>query len=175
MRDDLIKARDAALARYDAVAGRHKTSLDDAFRLAVRQVIDEFKRIIAATDSETSRGIFEEKRDRDLQDLRNLLQPASADAVRALLVFLYLLEGQAERPAKFFLAHCKHFPAHAHSAADVLVNGVWSLLGDGGLFGWRPRSLQALRSDHGNHSACRKRPVDRPHQSAQIPVCASTS
>ena len=55
MREDLVKARDAALAHYDAAAARHKASLDDAFRLAVGNVIDEFERIIAATDSETSR------------------------------------------------------------------------------------------------------------------------
>ena len=62
-------------------------------------------------------------------------EASAADAVRALLVFLHLLESQAERPAQFLLAHCKHFPAHAHSAADMPVNGVWSLLGDGVLVG----------------------------------------
>ena len=41
-----------------------------------------------------ARGALEEEGDRDLQDVRNLLQPAGADAVRAFLVFLYLLERQ---------------------------------------------------------------------------------
>src|SRR4029450_10084395 len=106
-----------------------------------------------------ARRILEEERHRDLQDLRDLLQPASADAVRTLLVFLHLLEGQAERFAQFLLAHCKHFPAHAHSAADMSVNGIWSLLGDGVLVGWRLRSARTLRSDHGNQSAERNRVV----------------
>src|SRR5262249_11506411 len=44
------------------------------------------------------------------------------------------------------------FPAHAHSAADMPVNGIWSLLEDGILVGWRLRPARVLRSDHGNHS-----------------------
>jgi hypothetical protein len=57
-----------------------------------------------------------------------LLQPARSDAVGALLVFLHLLEREAERIAQSPLAHCKHPTAHAHPAADVLVDGVRGLL-----------------------------------------------
>ena len=56
--------------------------------------------------------------------LGDLLQPARSDAVSALLVFLHLLEREAERIAQFSLAHCKHHAAHAHPAADVLVDWV---------------------------------------------------
>jgi len=67
---------------------------------------------------------LEEERYRNLQNVGDLLQAARSDAVSALLVFLHLLEGEAERIAQFLLAHCKHQAAHAHSAADVLVDGV---------------------------------------------------
>src|SRR5262245_64439613 len=50
-------------------------------------------------------GAFEEECNRDLQNMGNLLQSAGADPVRALLVFLDLLERQAERIPQLFLAH----------------------------------------------------------------------
>ena len=58
----------------------------------------------------------------------DLLQPARADAVGALLVFLHLLEGQTERVAELFLAHAQHHPAHAHAAAHMLVDRIGGLL-----------------------------------------------
>jgi hypothetical protein len=61
----------------------------------------------------------------------DLLQSARADAVRTLLVFLDLLKRQAKCVAEIRLAHCQHHPAHAHPAADVLVDGIWGLLADG--------------------------------------------
>src|SRR6516164_10670755 len=77
-----------------------------------------------------TRRAFEEERHRDLQGARDLLQPARANAVRALLVFLDLLKRQPKCVAEIRLAHCQHHPAHAHPAADVLVDGIWSLLAD---------------------------------------------
>src|SRR5580692_9247932 len=46
---------------------------------------------------------FEEERHRHLQDQRDLLQAAGADAVRSLLVFLDLLKSQAEVVAELLL------------------------------------------------------------------------
>src|SRR5215469_13651889 len=66
-----------------------------------------------------------------LKDLGDLLQPAGPDAVGAFLVFLHLLEGEAEGIPQLFLAHCKHHAAHAHAAADMLVNGVRGLFSGG--------------------------------------------
>src|SRR5262245_22596468 len=57
----------------------------------------------------------------------HLLQPARPDAVGASLVFLHLLEGEAECGTQLFLAHRKHLAAHTHPAADVLVDGVRGL------------------------------------------------
>ena len=78
-----------------------------------------------------ARCALEEERHRDLQDVGDLLQSAHADAVRALLVLLDLLKRQAKCAAEIHLAHCQHHPAHAHPAADVLVDGIWGLLPDG--------------------------------------------
>ena len=72
---------------------------------------------------------FEEECDRDLQDVGDLLQPARADAIGALLVFLHLLKCKPERIAELLLAHAEHHAAHAHAAADVLVDRVRGLLG----------------------------------------------
>src|SRR5262249_22299448 len=60
------------------------------------------------------------------------------DTVGAFLVFLHLLEGEAECVTQLSLAHRKHHAAHPHPAADVLVGWVWGLLS---------RQLQANRHD----------------------------
>ena len=70
------------------------------------------------------RRAFEEKRNRHLQNIGDLLQAAGADAVGAFLVFLHLLEGQAEGVAEFFLTHAQHHPTHAHARADMLVDRI---------------------------------------------------
>src|ERR1700676_3628955 len=58
-----------------------------------------------------------------------MLQAARADAVRSLLIFLHLLERDAERLAQRRLAHAEHHAAHAHPAAHVLVDWVEGLFG----------------------------------------------
>ena len=45
-------------------------------------------------------------------------------AAPAFLVFLHLLEGEAECGTQLFLAHCKHEAAYPHPAADVVVGEV---------------------------------------------------
>src|SRR5258705_5540697 len=70
---------------------------------------------------------FKEKRHWNLKDLRNLLQPARADAVRALLVFLHLLEREIERVPELLLTHAKHHPPHPNAASDMLVGRVGTL------------------------------------------------
>src|SRR4030095_1362604 len=62
------------------------------------------------------------------RNVGDLLQPARSDAIGAALVFLHLLEGDAECIGQLRLAHCKHLAAHAHPAADVPVGGVRGLL-----------------------------------------------
>src|SRR5438477_13202370 len=75
------------------------------------------------------RRTLEEECNGDLQDLRDVLESARADAVGALLVLLDLLECQAERVAEGCLTHRKHHPPHANAGADVLVDRVGALLG----------------------------------------------
>jgi len=48
---------------------------------------------------------------------------------------LHLLERDAERIAQFRLTHCKHLAAHAHAAANVLVDGVRGPLRGNGIAG----------------------------------------
>ena len=51
-----------------------------------------------------------------------------ADAVRAFLIFLDLLERDAERIAELRLAHVQHHTAHTQATANMLVYGVGRLL-----------------------------------------------
>ena len=53
------------------------------------------------------RRFLEEELHRDIEDLRDLEQPARADAVHALLVFLYLLKRQSHTLAETLLTHAK--------------------------------------------------------------------
>src|SRR5262249_49289635 len=70
------------------------------------------------------RRVFEEERYWHLKNVGDLLQPAGPDAIGAFLLFLHLLEDEAECVTQLYLAHCKHHAAHAHPAADVLVDWV---------------------------------------------------
>jgi hypothetical protein len=54
-----------------------------------------------------------------LAGMANLMQPARADPISALLVLLDLLEGDAEGIAQRRLTHVQHHSAHAHATADV--------------------------------------------------------
>ena len=51
-----------------------------------------------------------------------MVQAACANPIGALFVFLYLLEGYAERIGKRRLAHIEHEPAHADTTADVFID-----------------------------------------------------
>jgi hypothetical protein len=67
---------------------------------------------------------FEKEGHRDLQDLGNLLQATGTNPVGPLLIFLDLLECDAQGFAELFLSHSKHQPAHANAAPDVLVDRI---------------------------------------------------
>jgi hypothetical protein len=70
----------------------------------------------------SGRCAFEEKWDRHIKDLGDVLKAAGADAVGSLLVFLDLLECQPEGVREFRLAHIEHEPPHPHAAADMHVD-----------------------------------------------------
>jgi hypothetical protein len=74
--------------------------------------------------SRLTRHSVEEERNRHLKDLGYVLQPAGANAVGSLLIFLNLLERQSKRVRKIGLAHFEHQTAHPHAAADMPVDGV---------------------------------------------------
>ena len=74
------------------------------------------------------RRALEKERYGYLQDVRSVMQAAGADAISPLLVFLHLLEREAERVAELLLTHAEHHPAHTYSTADVLVGRIGAFL-----------------------------------------------
>lgn len=109
------------------------------------------------------------------------MQPARANTIGALFIFLYLLEAYSELVAKRLLAHVQHQPAHPHPAPDILVDRIWDFrdhyrLGDS-LFsaGRHPLRIRSLhwRTRHravGTEDAAivRLRPQPRPAARAII-------
>src|SRR6185437_9162585 len=69
--------------------------------------------------------IFEKERHRDIEHLRQLVQPAGTDAVGAALVFLYLLEGEADGLAEFLLAHAEQRAAQPNPCTDMHIDRIW--------------------------------------------------
>src|SRR5262249_47446983 len=57
-----------------------------------------------------------------------LLKPACSDPVRALLIFLNLLERETEGLAEFFLTHRQHHSPHSKPGPHVPVDRVRGLL-----------------------------------------------
>src|SRR5262249_21878182 len=74
------------------------------------------------------RGTIKKKRHRHLEDFGNLLEPACSDPVRALLIFLNLLERETQGLAELFLTHGQHHSPHPDSAPHVPVDRVRGLL-----------------------------------------------
>src|SRR5579863_9751366 len=70
------------------------------------------------------RRAFEKVRRRDLERSGRLLQAAGADSIRALFVFLDLLERHTEKFAELALAHADHCPAHSQPRADIDIDHV---------------------------------------------------
>jgi hypothetical protein len=66
--------------------------------------------------------VFEEETGRHAKSVGDLMQAASADPVGALLVFLDLLERDAERRGELLLAHANQESPHADAAADLPVH-----------------------------------------------------
>ena len=67
---------------------------------------------------------LEEKWNRHLKDLGEVLQAAGADPIGPLLVFLDLLESQPEGVRHVGLAHIEHETPHAHATTDMLVDRI---------------------------------------------------
>ena len=70
------------------------------------------------------RCFLEEELDRDIEDLRYLEQPARADAVHTLLVFLHLLKREPHALAETLLAHPQKHTAQTDPAPHVLIHRV---------------------------------------------------
>ena len=109
-------------------------ALDLRVRPDERQTIGSGSELAEMRRDRRSRGVlcriapvrkaFEKEWNWHLEEVRYLLKLAGADPIGAFLVFLHLLERDAERVGKFGLAEAKHEAAHAHAAADVLIGWV---------------------------------------------------
>jgi hypothetical protein len=69
-----------------------------------------------------SRSLLEEERNRDVQDMADVLQAACTDAIGPFFVFLHLLEREAQLIGQLFLTHAKYQTAHANAATDMLIS-----------------------------------------------------
>jgi hypothetical protein len=67
---------------------------------------------------------FKHRRQRYVQGLANGEQPRRANAVYALLIFLNLLERNAQGLGEVCLAYTEHVPALAHPSADKFVDRI---------------------------------------------------
>ncbi len=67
---------------------------------------------------------FKHRRQRYVQGLANGEQPRRANAVYALLIFLNLLERNAQGLGEVCLAYTEHVPALAYPSADKFVDRI---------------------------------------------------
>ena len=70
---------------------------------------------------------LEEERHRHIQNLRDLEQTASGDAVQAPLILMCLLVGYADHAGELLLRQAHHDAPFADARADVPVRGVGAL------------------------------------------------
>jgi hypothetical protein len=91
----------------------------------------------------SARRAFEKVRSRHLEDSADLLQSAGPDAVRALLVFLNLLERQSDVAAEDLLGYVDLDPPHPDAAADVNIDRIRA----------RAQRLIGLSGSTGRHRA----------------------
>src|SRR5690606_861861 len=99
--------------------------------LRARQEVDAIGRLAVLGEAllrRPPRRALEEVGDGNLEDRGDGLEAAGADAVGALLVFLDLLEGDAEMLAELFLTHADHVAPQADAATDMDVDRIRLLL-----------------------------------------------
>jgi hypothetical protein len=66
--------------------------------------------------------IIKKEADRHIKNTGDMVQPRCADTVGPALVFLDLLEGNAERFSQFFLRQAKLGSAQPDAATDMKIN-----------------------------------------------------
>ena len=71
-----------------------------------------------------TRHVFEKKRNWNVENLTDLVQPAGANAIHAPLVFLDLLKRQSKCFAEFFLTHTEKRPAKSDTPTYMDVNWI---------------------------------------------------
>src|SRR6266851_10112089 len=133
---------------YLGVADPHERFNERQPVACCHEICQRIGRRRLAGEDVTRRRALEEEWDRRLQGMANLLQSARADPVSALLVFLHLLEGDAERIAQPRLTHVQHHTAHTHATANMLVYRI-------GRFSTSHRLLSQESEHRSNHLTAR--------------------
>ena len=91
-------------------------------RAAVRKELDR-----SGTLAHAGRGVcvdVEQGADRDIEYLGDLRQPSGADPVRALFIFLHLLERDAKLAGEIALRHARDQPMSADGLPEFDVRGI---------------------------------------------------
>ena len=103
-RGHLLNALDDAAPELGIGDAREGAGERQSFRCGkkIRNISGRLRLAQPGESIGASRSAFEQKRHRDLKNIGNLLQAACPDAVGALLVFLNLLESQAEPLSELF-------------------------------------------------------------------------
>jgi hypothetical protein len=116
-----LRAFDSSVCLYQChpIGRREKSTQVTRYRIAT---FCEFREVKLA------RRTLKEKRHRYLKDVRQSVKAAGADAVGALLVFLDLLECQAQTVRQLHLGEVEHKSTHADTTTDMLVYRVMLLV-----------------------------------------------
>src|SRR5665213_2730520 len=123
---DLLDHLDDAAAQFGVLDLHERFGQRQAVRggQKVRNIGRRRRFAHAGTLAAALGAAFEEERDGNLQYVGNRLQPAGADAVGALFVFLHLLKSEPKPVAELLLAHAQHHPPHAHPRPHMSIGRV---------------------------------------------------
>jgi hypothetical protein len=72
-----------------------------------------------------ARDVLEHRRDRQAEGKAYFVQPSSAYAVFAALIFLNLLKADARFLSEVILGHIHRLPSVANSIAEMFIDRVW--------------------------------------------------
>ena len=78
--------------------------------------------------------------------MAELLETTRSDTVIAALVLLNLLKSQAKRLTEVRLAHPQQGTPQPNAAADMNINWMWAVFGDGAPFSSRHTSPWRIRA-----------------------------
>ena len=115
-------------AKSNAAVADSPIGTDQSHRAVGLQKVEVYRRGMRGGSASVPVDIREKERNRHVEHLGNPEQPAGGDAVRAPLVFLNLLERDAESVAQLGLAQSALQPQSAHTFGDLGVDRIAAAL-----------------------------------------------